>query len=70
MTAARKHHLRNTQRGGPTCAGPNARYRGEHISLPYAEFIGAPESIRCERCADSKLFAFLRRSAGKATKTA
>lgn len=61
----RKDHLKHTVHGGPTCKSGRfgGQLRGEHITLPAAEFLATDPAIRCERCTSSKLFAFLSRKA-------
>ena len=66
---ARKDHLQHTVKFGPTCKG--GRFGaglggGEHITLPAKQFLALAPELRCERCASSKLFAFLQRQAAKA----
>ena len=63
----RKDHLQHTVKFGPTCNGgrDGGSLRGEHITLPAAEFLALAPELRCERCASSKLFAFLQRQAAK-----
>ncbi len=67
MTTYRKDHLKHTVRGGPTCQSGRSggSLRGEHITLPAAEFLALASELRCERCSSSKLFAFLQRQAAK-----
>ena len=63
----RKDHLQHTVKFGPTCLGGRSGYslRGEHITLPAKEFLALAPDLRCDRCASSKLFAFLQRQASK-----
>jgi hypothetical protein len=63
----RKDHLQHTVRGGPTCQSGRSggSLRGEHITLPASEFLALAPEFRCNRCASSKLFAFLQRQAAK-----
>lgn len=63
-----KIHLQHTTHSGPTCqtGRAGASLRGEHITLPFAEFIERPEQLRCSRCEASKLFAFLERKSADA----
>jgi len=67
MTTYRKEHLQHTVHYGPTCKSGRSggSLRGEHITLPAAEFLALAPELRCERCASSKLFAFLQRQAAK-----
>ena len=60
-----KVHLEHTVRHGPTCqtGRSGAALRGEHITEGYAEFVAEPVAYQCNRCAASKLFAFLQRKA-------
>lgn len=59
----RKDHLQHTVHGGPTCKSgrTGASLKGEHLTVPAKQFLGLDPSFRCERCANSKLFAFLQR---------
>lgn len=61
---SRKIHLQDTKHYGPTCQSGRVggALRGEHITVKFAEF--KVSSGQCERCANSKLFAFLQRKAG------
>ena len=61
----RKDHLQHTVKFGPTCKGgrEGGSLRGEHMTLPAAQFLALASELRCERCASSKLFAFLQRQA-------
>lgn len=63
----RKDHLTHTVRGGPTCQSGRSggSLRGEHMTIPAREFLALAPELRCERCASSKLFAFLQRLAAK-----
>lgn len=63
----RKDHLTHTVRGGPTCQSGRSggSLRGEHFTLPAAQFLALDPELRCARCASSKLFAFLQRQAAK-----
>ena len=63
----RKDHLTHTVRGGPTCKSGRSggSLRGEHLTIPAREFLALAPELRCERCASSKLFAFLQRQAAK-----
>jgi hypothetical protein len=63
----RKDHLQHTVHGGPTCKSGRSggSLRGEHITLPAGEFLALAADLRCERCASSKLFAFLQSQAAK-----
>jgi hypothetical protein len=63
----RKDHLQHTVRGGPTCktGRSGGSLRGEHLTLPASEFLALAPEFRCNRCASSKLFAFLQRQAAK-----
>jgi hypothetical protein len=63
----RKDHLQHTVHYGPTCKSGRSggSLRGEHFTVPAAEFLALPSEQRCERCASSKLFAFLQRQAAK-----
>jgi hypothetical protein len=63
----RKDHLQHTVKFGPTCKGGRmgGNLRGEHITLPASQFLSLAPELRCERCASSKLFAFLQRQAAK-----
>lgn len=68
MTTVRKDHLQHTVKYGPTCKGGRfgASLRGaEHITLPARQFLALAPELRCERCVNSKLFAFLQRQAQK-----
>jgi hypothetical protein len=62
-----KDHLKHTVRGGPACQSGRSggSLRGEHLTLPAAEFLALAPEYRCNRCASSKLFAFLQRQAAK-----
>lgn len=64
----RKTHLKHTVTGGPTCqkGRSGGQLRGEHITFAFAEFVAEDQAVRCERCASSKLFAFLLRRAATA----
>jgi hypothetical protein len=61
----RKDHLQHTVKFGPTCKGgrDGGSLRGEHMTLPAAQFLALAPELRCERCASSKLFSFLQRQA-------
>lgn len=64
----RKTHLLDTStrvNAGPVCQKGRfgGELRGEHISTNFAGYVAAPEALRCERCAKSKLFAFLAKKA-------
>lgn len=61
----RKTHLKHTVTGGPTCqrGRSGGQLRGEHLTFAFAEFSAERLDLRCERCANSKLFAFLQRCA-------
>jgi hypothetical protein len=62
----RKDHLQHTVKFGPTCKGGRfgAGLVGrEHFTVPAAQFLALAPELRCERCASSKLFAFLQRQA-------
>ena len=61
----RKDHLSHTVKFGPACKGgrEGGSLRGEHLTLPAAQFLALPPELRCERCASSKLFSFLQRQA-------
>ena len=63
----RKDHLQHTVHFGPTCKSGRfgGSLRGEHITLPAAEFLALAPELRCQRCASSKLFDFLQRQAAK-----
>lgn len=63
----RKDHLQHTVHGGPTCKSGRigGSLRGEHITLPAAEFLALAPELRCQRCASSKLFSFLQRQTAK-----
>lgn len=63
----RKVHLQHTVHYGPTCKSGRSggQLRGEHITEKFSEFSQEPIEYRCERCASSKLFAFLTRQASK-----
>jgi hypothetical protein len=63
----RKDHLTHTVRGGPTCQSGRSggSLRGEHLTVPAAEFLALAPEQRCTRCTSSKLFAFLQRQAAK-----
>jgi hypothetical protein len=63
----RKNHLRHTVHFGPTCQSGRSggALRGEHFTYPAAQFLAMQPELRCERCASSKLFAFLQRQAAK-----
>lgn len=65
--AYRKDHLKHTVNGGPTCQRGRigGNLRGEHLTAPFEEFIALAPELRCSRCANSKLFAFLQRQAAK-----
>ena len=67
MQMFRKDHLQHTVKFGPTCKGgrDGGSLRGEHITLPAAQFLALAPEYRCERCASSKLFAFLLRQEAK-----
>jgi hypothetical protein len=67
----RKDHLQHTVHYGPTCQSGRSggSLRGEHITLPAAEFLALAPELRCVRCASSKLFAFLKRQADKQAAT-
>jgi hypothetical protein len=64
----RKQHLQHTVHGGPTCqtGRSGAALRGEHITSKYSEFSAERSELQCERCRNSKLFAFLERQTIKA----
>lgn len=64
----RKTHLKHTVNGGPTCqrGRTGGALRGEHITEKFDEFIREWADLRCSRCENSKLFAFLQRKAAKA----
>lgn len=51
--------------GGPTCqrGRVGGALRGEHFTFGIKEFIATPPELRCARCANSMLFAFLKRKA-------
>lgn len=59
----RKTHLQDTKHFGPTCQGGRigGQLRGEHVTVKFKEFNLAFGEGQCERCASSKLFAFLQR---------
>ena len=61
----RKDHLMHTVHYGPACKSGRSggSLRGEHITLPASQFLALAPELRCERCANSKLFAFLQRKA-------
>jgi hypothetical protein len=63
----RKDHLQHTVRYGPACKSGRSggSLRGEHLTLPAAQFLALSPDLRCERCSKSKLFAFLQRQAAK-----
>lgn len=69
MNPNRKDHLQHTVKFGPTCRGGRfgASLGGrEHMTVPAAQFLALAPDLRCERCASSKLFAFLQRQAQRA----
>ena len=61
----RKTHLQHTVHYGPTCKSGRSggQLRGEHITVAFTEFAAERADLRCDRCASSKLFAFLTRRA-------
>lgn len=63
----RKTHLQHTVHYGPTCKSGRfgGALRGEHITVKYSEFAAEKPELQCERCRDSKLFAFLERQTAK-----
>ena len=63
----RKDHLLHTVRFGPTCQSGRSggNLRGEHLTVPAAQFLALSPEHRCEKCAKSKLFLFLQRQANK-----
>jgi hypothetical protein len=63
----RKDHLQHTVHYGPACKSGRSggSLRGEHITLPAAQFLALSQDLRCDRCSSSKLFAFLQRQADK-----
>lgn len=63
----RKDHLLHTVRFGPTCQSGRSGggLRGEHLTVPAAQFLALSPEHRCEKCAKSKLFLFLQRQANK-----
>lgn len=67
MKPNRKDHLQHTVKFGPTCKGGRfgGGLSGEHITVPASEFLTLAPEQRCDRCASSKLFAFLQRQAAK-----
>lgn len=64
----RKDHLQHTADRGPTCqrGRVGGALRGEHLTVKYSEFAATPRELQCERCRNSKLFAFLERQTAKA----
>lgn len=60
-----KTHLKHTVHGGPTCKSGRigGQLRGEHLTVKFPEFAAERADLRCDRCASSKLFAFLTRKA-------
>ena len=63
----RKNHLKHTVHFGPACQSGRSggSLRGEHFTYAMAEFSAMPLELRCERCSNGKLFAFLQRQAAK-----
>lgn len=64
---AHKYHLEHTVTGGPTCqrGRSGGSLRGEHFTFGVAEFMNADTALRCSRCENSSLFAFLKRQQEK-----
>ncbi len=67
---ARKYHLQDTKHYGPTCQGGRSGAglirSGEHITLKYSDFSATARELRCDRCNNGRLFAFLERQTAKA----
>jgi hypothetical protein len=60
-----KTHLQHTADSGPTCQRGRAggTLRGEHMTVGFDDFVREWAALRCTRCENSKLFAFLERKA-------
>lgn len=67
INMARKTHLQHTVNYGPTCKSGRSggSLSGEHITVKYSEFSVERPEFQCDRCRNSKLFAFLERQTAK-----
>jgi len=62
-----KYHLRHTVHFGPTCQSGRSggSLRGEHLTYDVSKFLTIEPEFQCQKCANSKLFAFLKRKAAE-----
>lgn len=67
----RKTHLQHTVHFGPACqrGRSGGQLRGEHITVKFNDFIREWDDLRCTRCENGKLFAFLFRKHEAAIQT-